>query len=286
MTAEPGQRPPAVVRPRLRLRRTQRPGAHRPRGAAGRLARARRPRGRHRPALDAAVRAGQERPGRRCPHRRGAGPRQHDLRQGARRGRPHPDARPPRPRPRRGSWRWSATTSRTRPSAASCWPSRPTARTRCSRRTSRSTSPPPTRCGRRRAPSAPRPRWSTSSPSSWPARSSSTGSTPGWRAHRPTRLPSATSARVATTSPARCGARRRTPRAELSVADRQLGSSRRPSRSSPVRIVSITIVERSGATSRLFQATSLTSSSTALQPAPSRPARRGPARGPGTGRRR
>ena len=35
---------------------------------------------------------GQERPGRRRPDRRGAGPRQHDLRQGARRGRPHPHA--------------------------------------------------------------------------------------------------------------------------------------------------------------------------------------------------
>ena len=61
--------------------------------------------------------------------------------------RPARCARPPRPRPRRGSRRWSATTSPTRPSAASCWPSRPTARTRCSRRTSRSTSRPPTRVG-------------------------------------------------------------------------------------------------------------------------------------------
>ena len=48
----------------------------------------------------------------------------------------------------------------------------PTARTRCWRRTSRSTSPSPTRSGRTRAPSAPRRRWSSSSRSTWPAPSS------------------------------------------------------------------------------------------------------------------
>ena len=58
----------------------------------------------------------------------------------------------------------SATTWPTRPSAAWCWPSRSSARTRCWRRTSRSTSPPPTRSGRRRAPSGPPPRWSSCSP--------------------------------------------------------------------------------------------------------------------------
>ena len=65
--------------------------------------------------------------------------------------------------------------------------------------------PPPTRCGRTRAPSGPRPRWSSSSPSTWPARRCSTGSTPGSRTHRPTRPRSATSARAATTSPAPSG---------------------------------------------------------------------------------
>ena len=54
--------------------------------------------------------------------------------------RPGPCDPPPRPRPRRGSRRWSATTSPTRPSAASCSRSAPTGRTRCSSRTSRSTS--------------------------------------------------------------------------------------------------------------------------------------------------
>ncbi len=90
MTAEPGDDHQLSFARAYAVRRAHRPGARRPRGAARRLARDRRPRGRHRPALDAAVRAGQERPGRRRPDRRGAGPRQHHLRQGARRGRPHP----------------------------------------------------------------------------------------------------------------------------------------------------------------------------------------------------
>ncbi len=51
---------------------------------AGRLPRLRGPRRRHRPALDRARRARPARPGRRRPHRRGAGARQHDLRPGVR----------------------------------------------------------------------------------------------------------------------------------------------------------------------------------------------------------
>ena len=112
--------------------RTATQALDRPRGAARRLPDPRGPRGRHRPALDAAApgwpapaaptppgstrswRATTPSPARSTPPP------------------PAPPARPPRPRPRRGSWRWCATTSPTRRSAASCWPSRRPARTRCS----------------------------------------------------------------------------------------------------------------------------------------------------------
>ena len=173
----------------------------------------RRARGRHRPALDAALRAGQERPRGRRPDRRGAGPRQHDLRQGARR-------RGPRAAPdRRGEGRGVGDRdgARRRPERD---PAQHRARLPGLRpgRGARAVRREVPRRGRDDVGGEGHParldRAGVHLPQArWPARSSSTGSTPGWRPPRPTRPPSATSARAATTSPARCAPRPRTRRA-------------------------------------------------------------------------
>ena len=134
------------------------------RGPARRLASRSRASSRHRPALDAAHRAGPGRPRRRGPDRRGARPRQHDLRPGARRRGPRGASRPPRPRRRPGTTRSvrDDIPNETQRSIAS--PSTAPARTRCSRRTSSSYLD-----GRRHDlggeghPASPRRRWSTCS---------------------------------------------------------------------------------------------------------------------------
>ncbi len=121
------------------------------------------PRGRHRPALDAADRPGQARPRRRRPDRRGAGARQHHLRPGARRRRARrpPDRRGQgrgvgdRDRPRRRRQRDPAQRGARLPGLR---PGRGAGAVRreVPRRGRHA-------CGRRRAPSAPRPRWSSCS---------------------------------------------------------------------------------------------------------------------------
>ena len=146
-------------------------GARRPRGAARRLARARRAHRRHRHALGAAHRPGPRRPRRRRAHRRAscAGTTRSPVRSAPLpRG---PLAPRPRRRPRPGRSPSSATTCRTRRSAAWCSPSCSRDRRRSSGPTWRSTSRSPRRCGRRRAPSARRRRWSSCSRARWPRRS-------------------------------------------------------------------------------------------------------------------
>ena len=176
------QRPPADVRPGVRRRRAQRAGARRPRGAARRLAR---------PstglAVDTDLRwtmltgARPEGSRRRRPDRRGARARQHDLGPGARR---RGARRPPHRRGQgRGVGDRDGPRRRRQRDPAQRGPRVPVLRPGRGAGAVRraATSPPPTPSGRTRAPSAPRRRWSTSSRSSSPARSCSTGSTPGSR---------------------------------------------------------------------------------------------------------
>ena len=78
-----GQRPTALVRPRLRVRRAQRRGVGHARGPARRFGHHRGAHHRHRPALVAADRTGAGGTRLRGADRGGAAPRQHDLRAGA-----------------------------------------------------------------------------------------------------------------------------------------------------------------------------------------------------------
>ena len=169
--AEPGQRPPAVVRPRVRRRGAQR--------------RRRSPTSRgcwtarltyEGLEVDTDLRwalltgAGPGRPRRRGADRRGA---RRATTPSPARSTPPPRA-PSRPTAEAKAEAWERRDGPRRrperdPAQHRATPSSATARRTCSRRTSRSTSPPPTRCGRRRAPSAPRPRWSTCSRGRWPA---------------------------------------------------------------------------------------------------------------------
>ena len=130
--ARAGQRPPAVLRPRVRRRRALRPGARRARRACSTGSPTLRgPGGRHRPALDAAARRS---PAPAAPTARGSTPSWPATTPSPARSappRPAPPAPPPRPRPRPGSRRWCATTYPTRRTAAWSSPSRRRARTRC-----------------------------------------------------------------------------------------------------------------------------------------------------------
>ncbi len=235
-TGQPGRvardlgagRPPAARRGRARAAttsspscarwprpRTATPCARRPRGTARRLDGDRRPGHRHRPALEPPVRAGPRRSRRRRPDRRRAAPRQHHLRPRARRGRAGVPAHG------RGEGRGVGDRGRARRRAqrdpaqrrALLHAARPGRAARSP--TSRSTSRRPRRSGRRRAPSAPRPPWSSSSRARWPPASCSTASAPGCRSRRPTPPRSVTCTRVPPTSSATWPARRRTRGAEV-----------------------------------------------------------------------
>ena len=148
-------------------------GTRRARGTARRRARPRRAHRRHRHAVGAAHRPGPCRPRRRRAHRRRDAAGQHDLRSRARRCRTRLLAPRPRRRRRPGRSQWSATTCRTRRSAAWCSRSCSRDRRRSSGPTWRSTWRSPRPSGRRRAPSARRRRWSSCSrarsphPSCW-----------------------------------------------------------------------------------------------------------------------
>ena len=158
-----GQRPPAHLRPRLRRGRAQRRRA-RPTSTA--CSTARWPSRASRSTPTCAGRCSPRWPAPAAPTTAGSTRSSSATTPSPARSTPPPPgprARPPRPRPRRGRSRSVRDdvpneTQRSVVLAFQC-----PARTRCSRRTSRSTSTPPTPCGRRRAPSAPRPRWSTSS---------------------------------------------------------------------------------------------------------------------------